>query len=148
MLVPLVLAGGVHDKVIQSLKALITLGADGGPEYAEKVNDSYTSYMFCVKRILTSGIYIAKGNVNLTFCPSLNVFCLHYLTDTLRGLRSDAVTVPSPMIHISVFVMGFPRNLSNLLPGVASHLITFKDIVNDWAAPIIFWWAPFELNAV
>lgn len=44
MLVPPVLAGGVHDKVMQSLKALITLGADGGPENAENVNKVYIFY--------------------------------------------------------------------------------------------------------
>lgn len=47
MLVPPVVAGGVHDKVMQFLKALITLGADGGPGYAEKVNNVfYAPYRF------------------------------------------------------------------------------------------------------
>lgn len=34
MLVPPVLEGGFHVRVIQSLKALTTLGAEGGPAYA------------------------------------------------------------------------------------------------------------------
>lgn len=34
MLVPPVLVGGVHAKVMQFLKALTTLGVDGGPGYA------------------------------------------------------------------------------------------------------------------
>lgn len=37
--------------MMQSLKALITLGADGGPGYAEKVNNvSYASYVFINER--------------------------------------------------------------------------------------------------
>lgn len=34
MLVPPVSAGGDQDRVMQSLKALTTFGADGGPGYA------------------------------------------------------------------------------------------------------------------
>lgn len=36
MLVPPVLVGGDHDKLMQSLKALTTFGAEGGPGYAVK----------------------------------------------------------------------------------------------------------------
>lgn len=51
MPVPPVLVGGVHVKVMQSLKALITLGADGGPGYAEKVNNvSCAFYILMHKR--------------------------------------------------------------------------------------------------
>lgn len=36
--VPPVLAGGDQARVMQSLNALITFGADGGPGYAVKIN--------------------------------------------------------------------------------------------------------------
>lgn len=40
MLVPPVLVGGDHAKVMQFLKALTTLGVDGGPGYAV-TNESF-----------------------------------------------------------------------------------------------------------
>lgn len=38
MLVPLVLEGEIHVRVMQSLKSLTTLGAEGGPGYAKYRN--------------------------------------------------------------------------------------------------------------
>lgn len=79
MLVPPVLVGGVHDNVMQFLKALTTLGGGGGPGYAEKINS--ISYVSCIFMCETD--FFLSEEIVVTFSPSLNIFCLHYLTDAL-----------------------------------------------------------------
>ncbi len=48
ILVPPVLVGGDHAKVMQFLKALTTLGVDGGPGYAGTNHDVYMIMSVCL----------------------------------------------------------------------------------------------------
>lgn len=81
-----------------------------------------------------------------TFSASLNVFCLHQLTGTHLSLHSDAVAVPPAVVDVAVPVFCLWTDWPHFLPGVASDLLPFKDIVVYLAATAVFWWSPLEIN--
>lgn len=139
-MVPPVLVGAVHARLMQSLKALTIFGTEGCPGNAGKVTkiENETLHHDSLVPIIVK---------MLTLCPCLDVISLHHVADIIISFCSDVVAVFSAVIHIGIPVFGLWADLSKFLPAVSANLLPFQDVISDGTASIVLGNPPFEVNA-